>query len=370
MISDPGLCPEHKAALVRLGQALIDQEAAPILVEPLGSSYGYWFGGGNIVRLGGRFATVGRYRNEGDSRTGVGAGERGLELAVFEADDFGGPWEKTLSLSKQDLAHSGTDVVSIEGTSLLPTADGIELYVSTEKALSYPEDIAGHQKPGTGVWEIDRLTGPDLASLNPANAELIAKGTSNARLHAKDPKVFADGDRRLLIYCNHPFSWSSSNATAAVAETPGGPFRTLTEQMLERGPVWDISVARVTDRLLVPQVGAFADLPPVALYFYDGAECLRSLDENPNAVKRPRGYSCEEIGGLAWGWADDFPHVERLSVDAPLFLSPQGTGCSRYVSCLAEADAIYATWQQSQEDLRQPLVGHSLLMSRVEEILM
>ncbi len=118
----------------------------------------------------------------------------------------------------------------------------------------------------------------------------------------------------------------------------------------------------------VPQVGALTDLPPLSLYFYDGAECLRQHDENPRAVKRPRGWSCEEIGGVAWGW-NDSPHMERLSINAPLFVSPQGTGCSRYVATLVTDDAVYATWQQSQDDLSQPLVGHGLSMADVANIL-
>jgi hypothetical protein len=32
-------------------------------------------------------------------------------------------------------------------------------------------------------------------------------------------------------------------------------------------------------------------------------------------------------------------------------------------------DGIFATWQQSQDDLSQPLVGHFLSMDRVREIL-
>ena len=49
---------------------------------------GFWFGGGNMVQdHDGTLWLVGRYRNHGDSRTGLGAGERGLELALFRSDD-------------------------------------------------------------------------------------------------------------------------------------------------------------------------------------------------------------------------------------------------------------------------------------------
>ena len=113
-------------------------------------------------------------------------------------------------------------------------------------------------------------------------------------------------------------------------------------------------------------MGLLAGLPPLSLYFYDGAECLRSLDENAKAVSRPRGYSCEELGGLAWGWDAEFPKMQRLSLDFPLFTSPHGTGCSRYVSTLKTQDGIMASWQQSQPDRSQPLVGNFLDRAAVE----
>ena len=56
----------------------------------------------------------------------------------------------------------------------------------------------------------------------------------------------------------------------------------------------------------------------LSLYFYDGAECLRQLDAHKKAVDRPRGYSCEELGGLAYGFDRDFPNLHRLSRLEPL----------------------------------------------------
>ena len=77
----------------------------------------------------------------------------------------------------------------------------------------------------------------------------------------------------------------------------------------------------------------------------------------------------EEIGGIAAGVDDEFPKIESVSVEAPLFISPHGTGCSRYVATLMTEDGIFANWQQSQPDLSQPLVGHFLPMEKVAEIL-
>ena len=144
----------------------------------------------------------------------------------------------------------------------------------------------------------------------------------------------------------------------------------VSENILPRGNSWDVACSRITERLPIPKIGAFAELPDLSLYFYDGAECLRPLDQNLKAAKRPRGYSCEEIGGLAWGWDNEFPKQQKLSVDFPLFISPHGTGCSRYASALTLPDgSIFATWQQSQPDDSQPLVGNHLPESEVNRIL-
>ena len=147
------------------------------------------------------------------------------------------------------------------------------------------------------------------------------------------------------------------------------PARRVRPHALHRGPCWDVAISRLTEVLKVPQLGVFRELPKVLLYFYDGGESLRKYEEHPHAVKRPRGYSCEEIGGLAFGFEKDFPRLERLSKDLPIFVSPWGTRSSRYVKALVTAEGIYAIWQQSQKDLSQPLVMNFLSMEEVEKIL-
>ena len=106
----------------------------------------------------------------------------------------------------------------------------------------------------------------------------------------------------------------------------------------------------------------------MSLLFYDGGECVRNHDEHKHAVTRPRGYSCEELGGLAYVTGGDFSRVERLSEFRPLFVSPHGTGCSRYVDVLETDDGYYATWQQSQPDGSQPLVMNFVPQSVVREL--
>ena len=199
--------------LTTLARALIDQKAARILIEPQDRSTGFWFGGGNVIQdRDGSILICGRYRNYGDSRTGVGAGERGLELAVFRA------CQRHLR-RRLYLAHRGMDIVSIEGVALHLTADGIELYLSTEKDVKYPERLHEFQKPGAGVWSIDRIVADTVTNLSPSNLEEIIPFGSDApeRLHCKDPWVFdlPSGDT-ILGYCTHPFTWSSSGTAMSI----------------------------------------------------------------------------------------------------------------------------------------------------------
>ena len=101
------------------------------------------------------------------------------------------------------------------------------------------------------------------------------------------------------------------------------------------------------------------------------AKCTNlRANRSPKAARRPRGYSCEELGGLAWGFDDEFPQLRRISEDFPLFVSPHATGCSRYASARFLADGtLVAAWQQVAADGSQPLVGHSLTAEEVTRIL-
>lgn len=362
-----------QARLLDLLAALINQHDADILVPPYAAESGYWFGGGNVVKTAdGALWLCGRYRNAGDSRTGLQAGPRGLECAVFRADGPGEPFSQVHIWSKADLSVHGDRVVSIEGTALHRQPDGTwELFISMEKEAAYPSPWEEYQKPGTGVWMIDRITGPTPAGLDVATQQPVLDGFSHPEyLHVKDPVVFdrANGTTA-LIFCTHPFTWASSNSGLALRPAGSDRFTVETWEMASRGAAWDVAATRITTRMTVPRIGIFADLPPASVYFYDGAECLRDHEENVRARKRPRGFSCEEIGGAFFGWDDEFPTVSRLSPFQPLFISPWGTGVSRYVDVLATDDGLLATWQQGQSDGSQPLVGHWLKQADIVELL-
>lgn len=366
------LTDTQRDRLNRFCAALVDQTAARVVISPQQDASGFWFGGGNLAEAeDGTFYLCGRYRNAGDSRTGLGAGKRGLELALYVSKDRGQHFDKLLSFSKTDLSYPGGEVLSIEGSALHFTADGVELFVSSEKAdVYYPEHLRDFQKPGTGVWTIDVLKAPTVEGLRHATPTPLLRCDDPRFLHVKDPVVYkrAGGDL-VLVFCTHPFNWSSSNSAYVVRPAGSDQFEPPVYDFFARGFTWDVAMSRMTALLDVPRIGPFAQDGPHTLAFYDGGEALRQYEEHGKAVRRPRGYSCEEIGGVAVLDPANLSTEERLSLLFPSFVSPNGTGCSRYVDVLAAVEGYYVTWQQSQADLSQPLVMNFVSKEDAERIL-
>ncbi len=363
----------QRACLRQFVDALINQKAARVLIPPYAPQPGFWFGGGNLVQThDGAIWLSGRYRNHGDSRTGLAAGQRGIECAIFRSDDQAQSFQRVHTWTKSQLSLPDAAVISIEGTSLHQQADGTwELFVSNEKATAYPEALAAFQKPNTGVWSIERLTGPTPEALDPATlTTVLANHDRPAYLHVKDPVVFdAPDGATAMIFCTHPYTWAACNTGLALRSPGSTDWQVQTWELVSRGPAWDVASTRITARLPVPRLGCFADAPPAALYFYDGAECMRPHEESQRANTRPRGYSCEELSGVFFGWDAEFPQVQRLSETSPWFISPWATGSSRYTECLATEAGILTTWQQARADGSQPLVGHFLPQAEIRRIL-
>jgi hypothetical protein len=356
------LGPNEEAKLGRLARALVDQHAARVIVPPQAATEGYWFGGGNMIEdADGRLYLVGRYRNQGDSRTGVQAGERGLELAIFCSLDRGATFEKIVRFTKADLTVGDRDVLSIEGSALRPTERGVELFVSTEKnGEGYPDELADFLKPGTGVWSIDHLAADTVEGLACAAVHTVLESNDPEVVQHKDPAIYdASSGDLVLFFCTHPFGWSSSNSALAVRTSGAIVFSPADYTFFPRGFTWDVAITRTTAVVDVPPVGPFA-AGKVSLVFYDGGESLRQLDEHAAAVTRPRGYSCEELGGVAYVCDEDWRGIARLSKNRPWLVSPYGTGCSRYVDVHVSHDGYFVTWQQAQADGSQPLVMNFL----------
>lgn len=356
--------------LTALADALVDQRAARVVVPPTEDASGFWFGGGNMVQApDGTLYLIGRYRDAGDSRTGVGSGVRGRELAVFASHDGGATFDKVVALDKAALSAGGREVLSIEGAALALRGDGVEVFVSTEKTgVGYPAGYEDFLKPGTGVWSVDRLAAPDVPGLARASVTPLLASEDPRFVHVKDPVVHRTASgATVLVVCTHPFSWSSSNAAYCVRPAGEEAFGALCTGFFPRGETWDVAVSRITDVLTLP-----ADLldtqEGVQLVFYDGAECVRQHEQHGSGVARPRGYSCEEIAGLAAYEGDAIESIERVASVLPRFVSPWGSGSSRYIHALATDEGLTATWQQARTSGAQALVLHTLPWDEVRRI--
>lgn len=357
--------------LMAFAQLLVNQQDARPVVLPNRNALGYWFGGGNLIEdTQGRLWLVGRYRDHGDSRTGLGAGPRGLELAIFRSADRGLSFHKVLSFSKPDLNVGEREVLSIEGSALHRTPEAVELFVSSEKSgIGYPPGLERYLKPNTGVWTIDRLVAEEIEGLADANVETVLQSGDPQFLHVKDPVIYQPaGSPLVLLFCSHPYCWTSSNSGFVMRSVEDGSWRDTCFDFFPRGFTWDVAMTRTTAVLDVPRVGAFVERQ-VSLLFYDGGECVRNHQQHHDSVPRPRGYSCEELGGAAYFTEGQFRRPQRLSLLQPLFVSPWGTGCSRYVDVLTTHDGYYVTWQQSQESLAQSLVLNFVSHQEAREIL-
>ena len=366
------LSQDDQTALIRLATTLIDQHRARTIVTPHSDRSGFWFGGGNMIKASdGTLLLVGRYRDAGDSRLGLASGRRGWKLSVLRADRIDSPFEEAVALTKEDLAIDGQDPLSIEGSALRLTTHGtFELFVSSEKSgIAYPQGLEDFLKPGAGVWTIEQLESPTLAGLASAPPKTVLQSADPRFLHVKDPFLYGpDSNDLKLLFCSHPYCWTSSNSGFIPIEAGNVVPNSTNFDFFPRGATWDVAMTRATCIIDVPPVGRFCG-KHVSLVFYDGGEALRNLDEHTRAVQRPRGYSCEELGGAGYIVDGEFSHVHRLSVLKPLFVSPWGTGCSRYVDVLATREGLIATWQQSQQDHSQPLVMNFLDREEVERLL-
>ena len=206
------------------------------------------------------------------------------------------------------------------------------------------------------------MVAPSVEALAAAEPVALLACDDPCHVHVKDPRPYRMRDGGLaVIFCTHPYSWASSNTACAIRAPGDASFAPALYDCLPRGAAWDVAITRATCLLDVPRTGRFADTD-ATLVFYDGGESLRDLDEHGASVSRPRGYSCEELGGLAYVLGGDAARAlrgaERISRYLPEFVSTEGTGCHRYVDVARVSGGYLATWQRSRADRSQPLMMH------------
>ncbi|MGB1814083.1 MAG: hypothetical protein ACPHJ3_01925, partial [Rubripirellula sp.] len=210
--------------LKAVASRLIDQEQARVIVHPQRRGTGHWFGGGNMVQdAKGTLWLTGRFRNQGDSRTGLGAGERGLELAIYRSDDQADTFQQSLTLSKSDLNVGAREVLSIEGAALRLLDDHrVELF-------------------------------------SEAAVETVLETDDPRFLHIKDPFLGSHKGTDCLLFCTHPFCWTSSNTGYVLLDDRALGVENANLEFFPRGFTWDVAMTRGTALVNLPSVGVLAD---------------------------------------------------------------------------------------------------------------
>jgi hypothetical protein len=330
----------------------------------------------------------------------------------------------------QGLSGPGTGVISIEGTKLRFTeTGGVELFVSSEKARRYPNELHAFQDPGSGIWSIDRLEADSPGGLAKAAIEPLFESDDPETLHMKDPVLFEGPEGALgMVVCVHPYNGSSSHSALSFRYGgPGDAFTPLDYSRFPRGLTWDVAISRISAIWPVPTAGADAGDESGAgsragspsrdrlprLVFYDGGECMRRIPADPNGVGwqtyygdedsargasaaeaqesravstadgevpasvaeeryrpgGPRGYSCEEFAGAAWAGDASCSEIRRLSRVRPLFASAAGTGAFRYIDVAATSHGVFVTWEQCMEDGSHPLVMNVVSYEEIDALL-
>jgi len=344
--------------LAEIAEVLVNQKNAEVIIPARKPENGYWFGGGNMIAdEKGNLYISGRYRNSGDSRTGIGKGERGKELAIFKSTDGGRKFEKIISFEKPDLGVNGWEILSIEGTALHKIPGGVELYISTEKiGRPFAEGYSNYHKKGTGSWTIEKIAAASVEELNPGESVTVIDCRDPRWFNIKDPFIYNPAEGNLILgFCSHPFNWASSNSGFATIEPGAVEVSAVNYDYFPRGFCWDVGITRATCFIDLPRKGKLSGRQ-YSLCFYDGGEAMRNYPQHNKAVSRPRGYSCEELGGVGYFTENKPETIQRLSIAEPMLISPFGTGSSRYVDILEHNEEYLITWQQSQKDGSQPLV--------------
>ena len=125
-----------------------------------------------------------------------------------------------------------------------------------------------------------------VESLDISTIKTVISTQDANTLHIKDPVATRiKNDQTELIYCNHPFSWSSSNTGLALAVNNESSFTKISDSILPRGNSWDVACSRITEILPNPQIGSFINSPPLSFYFYDGQNAYVHSIKIPKQLK-------------------------------------------------------------------------------------
>ena len=253
---------------------------AKVVARPRGTGKGYWVGGPSAI-----------YDAESNCfylfwRERV-PGERGIKAVIARSEDgesFGPVW----SVEKSEL-----EAISIERAALVRVESGLyRLYISYE-------DTADNR------WKIDVMEASKPEGFRPASRQRVIEPEQLGVRWTKDPYVLKVGC--LWHMYVHVRELNGRKNTSLAVSDDGITFRWLGKIIEGRG--WDDYCVRLTTVLY---------RPPVFFAFYDGA----TVEEE----------NCEERTGLAQSF--DLRNFERVSENAPVLKSPEGSTSLRYVEAV------------------------------------
>ena len=243
-----------------------------------------------------------------------------------------------------ETSREAFDSPSIEKSSLFQTQEGVaRLYVS------YVEGCSNR-------WQIDLVEATSWTSLDPSERVPILTPEQCGNQGVKDPVVVQVGQDYLLFanYAPCPpdgkqeslermhaegnaFVSGIVNTGSGLATSRDGVRFKWHGPVLDPGTSWDAFMARIV---------AVIRTPPVFTVFYDG---------RPDVAA-----SYEDKCGIAV--SQDLRRIVKLSDDAPVLSSPEGTGCVRYLSAVSIGDEIYYYYEYALGD-----GSHELRMHKVKK---
>jgi hypothetical protein len=293
---------------------------------------GYWSGCPGVLYEPARGRYVLTYRQR--RPRGHEGGDRGWRCAIAVSDD-GVEFDDIWTVDKTDLGAA-----SMERMSLLPRADGYQLY------LSYVD-------PADSRWRIDVVEAATVDAFDIRKAEPVLTADTTDSEGVKDPYVvqwgpvvylyasfakrreFSTDERARAHATADIYNVGVTTAGAGLATSLDGRTFSWRGEVLDTGDGWDRYQVRLNS--IVPIAGAF-------LGFYDGAAVV---DEN-----------YEERCGLAI--SHDLETWSTLTPDEPWVVAPHATGSVRYVDALV----IDRQWHIYFE-MTRPDGAHELRLCRV-----
>lgn len=312
---------------------MFDPAKGTTVRAPLGAGPGFWAGAPGVIfdDEAGKFYLC--YRLRRPLKEG-----RGFECRVAESEDgfnFRDIWTGT----KEQFNSP-----SIERSALLKTPEGrFRIYVSY---------VSGDN----GKWQIDVLEADSPEGFDPATRQMVLHPDDVDSEGVKDPYIFilggmyymfvpygpksgieAESNQDQLHGTGNVFATSRIKHPTGLAVSPDGlKFRWMGDTVVP-GEGWDRNVARVSCVLWVP---------PVFCVFYDG--------------RTGQGDVYEDRTGLSVSL--DLVNYHKVTPDAPILQSPEGSGALRYMDAVPVGDEVFYYYEYCRAD-----GSHELRVTKVRQ---